>query len=208
METKGRRGFRATGPINAPAEAAAPIAAPDEPAAQPDAIENTAPELAAQPDATENTAPELAAQAEAAEAVVPEFAAVAEPVDREEMAETVVPPRAALAKSFPGEHDVFAALAESQAVLARGLEALSNEMAGLARSEIDAAARSATEMLGVRTLVDAIEVNAGFARSSFDSWLESSARLSELGVTLAAEASRPLLAQLGKGWASVPRSAF
>jgi phasin family protein len=96
--------------------------------------------------------------------------------------------------------DALAALAQSQAALARGLEALSAEMAGLALSGIDTAARTATKMLGVKTLSDAIEVNAGLTRSSFDALMASSRRLSELGVKLAAETSRPLLRQLSKSW--------
>ena len=96
--------------------------------------------------------------------------------------------------------EAFAAVVQSQAAVARGLEALSAELAGLALSGIDAAARTATDMLAVKTLSDAMEVNAGFARSSFDALVGSSAKLSELGTKLAAEASQPILTQLGKGW--------
>ncbi len=49
--------------------------------------------------------------------------------------------------------DVVAAFAQSQAALARGLEALSAEMAGLALSGIDTATRTATQMLAVKTSV-------------------------------------------------------
>lgn len=101
--------------------------------------------------------------------------------------------------------DTFAALVQSQAALARGLEALSAEMAGLALSGIDTAARAATGMLGVKTLSDAIEVNAGFTRSSFDALLGGSARLSELGAMLAAETSQPILSQVSKGWMRATR---
>jgi len=73
-------------------------------------------------------------------------------------------------------------------------------MAGLARSGIDTTARTATEMLKVKTLSDAIEVNALFARNSLDALITGSARLSELGVKLAAETSQPILTQLGIGW--------
>jgi hypothetical protein len=92
------------------------------------------------------------------------------------------------------------ALAASQAALARGLEALSAEMAGLTISGIDAAARTATDMLAIKTLSDAIAVNAGFARNSFDTMVNSSARLSGIGVKLAADATLPILAQLTRGW--------
>jgi hypothetical protein len=104
--------------------------------------------------------------------------------------------------------EAIAALAESQAAMARGLEAMSDEMAGLTRAGIDIAARSATEMLGVKTFSDAFEVNALFARKSFDSLLDGSAKLSGLGVKLAAEASRPILTQLGQGWIKAVRLAF
>jgi len=107
---------------------------------------------------------------------------------------------------FGGE--AFAALVQSQTAMARGLEALSAELAGLALSGIDAAARTATDILAIKTLSDAIELNAGFTRSGFHALLDGSARLSELGVKLAAEASQPILTQLGKGWIKATRLAF
>ncbi len=97
---------------------------------------------------------------------------------------------------------------ESQTALARGLEAMSVEVTGLAISGIDAATRTATDMLGVKTLSDAIEVNAGFTRSSFDALVGGSAKLSELGMKLATEASQPILTQLGKSWVKAARLAF
>jgi hypothetical protein len=105
-------------------------------------------------------------------------------------------------------HEAFAAVVQSQAAVARGLEALSAELAGLALSGIDAAARTATDMLAVKTLSDAIEVNAGFTRSSFDALVGGSAKLSELGARLAAEASQPILTQLGRGWIKAAGFAF
>jgi hypothetical protein len=104
--------------------------------------------------------------------------------------------------------EAFAALAESRAVLAHGVESMSDELAGLARNGIDTAARTAIEMLAVRTLSDAIEVNAGFARTSFDNWIGSSARLSELGARLAADAAQPFLACFGKCWTGVRRLGY
>jgi hypothetical protein len=104
--------------------------------------------------------------------------------------------------------EAFAALVQSQTAMARGLEALSAELAGLALSGIDAAARTATNILAIKTLSDAIELNAGFTRNGFHALLDGSARLSELGVKLAAEASQPILTQLGKGWIKAARLAF
>jgi hypothetical protein len=120
----------------------------------------------------------------------------------------------AAAKNASGEEvadfgrEVFAALVQSQTALARGLEAMSVEVTGLAISGIDTATRTATDMLGVKTLSDAIEVNAGFTRSSFDALVGGSAKLSELGMKLATEASQPILTQLGKSWIKAARLAF
>jgi len=93
--------------------------------------------------------------------------------------------------------EAFAALVQSQTAVARGLEALGAELTGLALSTIDTATRAATDLLAVRTLSDAIEVNAGFGRNSFVALVGGSAKLSELGAKLAAEASQPILKQLG-----------
>jgi phasin family protein len=130
------------------------------------------------------------------------------------MAPPSVEARAETVKSASSENlgdfgrEAFAALVQSQTAVARGLEALSAELAGLALSGIDAAARTATDMLRVKTLADAIEVHTGFTRSSFDTLVDGSAKLSELGTKLAAEASQPILTQLGKGWIKATRFAF
>lgn len=96
-------------------------------------------------------------------------------------------------------------LAQSRRALAAGFDALSEEMAGLARCNIDTAAHAAIEMLAVRTVSDAIAVNAGFARASFDNWIGRSAKFSELGAKLAADSSRLVLERLGNGWIGIGR---
>jgi hypothetical protein len=90
------------------------------------------------------------------------------------------------------------AVEESRAAMARGFDALSEEMVGLARCGIDTVTRTAIEMLAVKTFFDAIAVNSSFARASFDNWIGGSAKFSELGVKLAVESSRPFLAHLGE----------
>jgi hypothetical protein len=171
MESKGRRAARAS----------APAATPDESSSE---LQNPAemyPRAAAAPEAAEHF--------EASAAVVPESSnalASANGKAPEEVADL--------------SRETLAALAQSQAALARGLEAISAEMAGLALSGIDTAARAATRMLGIKTLSDAIQVNASLTCSSFDALVGGSARLSELGVKLAAETSQPFFSQLGKAW--------
>jgi hypothetical protein len=124
--------------------------------------------------------------------------------------EALVAPAERASSEDPADlgRDAFAAFVQSQTAMARGLEALSAELAGLALSGIDATARTATEMLAVKTLSDAIEVNAAYTRSRFVALVGSSAKLSELGAKLAADASQPILIQLGKGWIKAAGFAF
>jgi hypothetical protein len=108
-------------------------------------------------------------------------------------------PAAAADDVFAYGQQAWAALAEAQAAAARGFEALVGEINTLTRSEFAAAADSATAMLGVKTLAEAVEVNLGYARRSFDALIGSSAKLSEIGVKAAADTSRPILTRLGNG---------
>ena len=188
MESKGRRSSRAAVPSTNPVKAA--------PSAE-------TPPGAAKP--LESPTREPISAKPPAEGVVPAAISPAPPI-----VETL----AGKAKSASSEdladfgREAFAALVQSQTAVARGLEALSAELAGLALSGIDAAARTATDMLAVKTLSDAIAVNAGFTRSSFDALVGGSVKLSELGAKLTAEASQPILTQLGKSWIKAARFAF
>ena len=193
METKGRRSLRASGPTEPPAGPAKPVEAP-----RPEkGLKTTEAPRPAEPTVESGPPTETAVNlVAAAEAMAP--------------APNIATPQTAPMSANSGsigrlENDGAAALAQSQAALARGLEALSAEMAGLALSSMNELARTATKLLAVKTLADAIEVNAGFTRNSFDTLVAGSAKLSELGVKLATETSQPLLSQLGKGWSKAAR---
>lgn len=84
-------------------------------------------------------------------------------------------------------------ITESGAAIARGLDALNEAIAAYARHRIETAARAAIDLLAVRTWSEAVALNTNFARTSFDQWLANSAKMSDLGVKLALEYSRPLL---------------
>jgi hypothetical protein len=184
MESKGRRASRVAAPNTKPKEAVPPAETP--------------PVLSK---LVESRAEELISAKPVAEVEMPAATSMAPP-NREPLTE------AASGDLADFGREAFAALIQSQTAVARGLEALSAELAGLALSGIDAATRTATDMLAVKTLCDAIEVNAGFTRSSFDAFVGGSAKLSELGARLAAEASQPIVTQLGKSWIKAARRAF
>jgi hypothetical protein len=99
----------------------------------------------------------------------------------------------------------LSAWAQSQAALARGMEVVSAEMAGVAIRNMDATASAASKLLRAKTFSDAIAVNAGFACSSLNALLGGFARMSEVGVKLAAENSQLLLSQFGEGWKRAAR---
>jgi phasin protein len=188
METRGRRSLRASGPNEAPV---APVKPPEPPV------------IESGPSEAEPLKPiELIAEAaKPMETAVDLVAAAAEAAPKPDVG-PLPPVQETAAHDNRGDLGTGAAssLAQSQAALARGIEALSAEMAGLALSGMNIAARTATKLLAVKTLADAIEVNAGFACGSFDALVDGSAKLSELGMKLATDVSQPLFRQLGKGW--------
>jgi hypothetical protein len=185
MESKGKRGLRATGPGATPPEFEIP------------------PEIRLEAVEPEEERTPAEAQAEISASATGPMAAPSR--------ERAVNASAACAFSdvfadFGSQN--FAAFIQSQAALARGLEALRVEMTELTLSGLDTAARTATDMLAVKTIADAIEVNAGFTKRNFDTLLGGSAKLSELGVKVANEASQPILSQLGKDWTRAACLAF
>jgi Phasin protein len=170
METKGKRSGRTAPPPENPIPQAVPAETPIQ--IQPhDAAE---PDLAVAP-----SRPDVA--------VLPRIS----------LAPAISAPGRGLA-DFGGE--ALVAVEESRAAMARGFDALSEEMAVLARCGIDRITRTAIEMLAVKSFSDAIAVNASFTRASFDNWIGGSAKFSALGVKLAVESSRPFLAHLGESW--------
>jgi Phasin protein len=193
METKGRRSLRASGPREASAGPVKPVEVP--PPVK--GTSETEPPRPAEP------LVELAKSTETAVNLVAAAATTAPPpsIGQVQPAPTSANPD----DTGHPEGDTTAAFVQSQAALARGLEALSAEMAGLALWGMNELARTATRLLSVKTLSDAIEVNTGFTCGSFDALLSGSAKLSELGVKLAAETSQPLLSELGRGWSKAAR---
>jgi phasin family protein len=149
------------------------------------------------------TATAAVALATAAVEPIPEpVVTLAEPA-----AEAMPAPPQAPGDTKPAGEDLWAdpwsALTEAQSALARGFEAVATEVGGLTRSGIAASTEAATAMLGAKTLAEAIEINTGYARRGFDAMLGGAAKLSEIGVKAATDASRPILDRLGESWKSL-----
>lgn len=108
-----------------------------------------------------------------------------------------------VAPSVAAPDDAWAAFAETQAAFARGFEEIATEVNGMARSGIAASTDAAVALLAARSFAEAVEINAGLARRGVDAIVNSSARLSEIGVRTAMEASRPILLRFGEAWSAV-----
>ena len=193
MESKGRRSLRASGATEAPAAPLKPV--------EPPPTANGHGEIE-----PPKPAEMLAEASKSAETAVDTVTPAATPEPTPSIGAPLSARKSAkpdIARHFEG--DAGAALAQSQAALARGLEALSAEMAGLALTGMNVLARTATNLLAVKTLSDAIEVNAGFTCSSLEALVGGSAKLSELGMKLATETSQPLFGQLARKWSKAAR---
>jgi hypothetical protein len=129
--------------------------------------------------------------------IVPEAAAIPEPPPEIAAAMTEPVPPPAIAAASAAVDDSWMAVADAQAVLARGFEEFAVELTGLSRTGMVAGADAALALLGARTLAEVVEINAGLARRAVDAAITGSARLSEIGLKTMADSSKPLLARFG-----------
>jgi hypothetical protein len=157
-----------------------------------------------QPAAAPEVATEVAA-APTAELIEP---AVAKPVAAKSPVEKTTVDKAAVEEptvaaaffgytGLPGfaEADV-AAIARANAALVKGIEAMGQEVAGLAQQNMTQAVDAARALVGVRTIADLVAINRNLAQATLDSVVAKSARLSEIGIRVASEALVPLNEQV------------
>jgi len=84
----------------------------------------------------------------------------------------------------------------SGTVFAQGVESMGKELMGFAQSAVEANVATTKALFGATTLRELIDLQTEFSRSRFDSLLAESAKLTELGITLANEAVEPIQARL------------
>jgi Phasin protein len=184
MDNKGRRAPRAGGPTTPAEPVALDAAAPERfgiPGNPPEPAE-----IIAEAGETMKTALDVVTSAEAIAG----------------QARINPPAPESSAESPQSAGDSLHALAQSQpqAGLTRDLEVIGVEVAGMALSGIDSSARTASDMLSVKTFSEVVALNAGLACTSLDTLVGGSIKLSELAVKLASEAAQSMLAEIGKNW--------
>jgi phasin family protein len=101
--------------------------------------------------------------------------------------------------AFKGYDDVkvegqvtFDAVARANAAFTKGVEAFGEEVLAYAQSSVAQNVEAVKALTTAKTFKDVIELQTGFARTSFDQFLAESAKLSELSVKVATETVAPL----------------
>lgn len=96
-----------------------------------------------------------------------------------------------------GKDNIDACL-KSGTILAKGMEALGNEVVKYTQTSIEKNMAAAKTMMGARTLREAVDLQTNYARESFDSMVAETAKLTGLSVELANQALEPLQSRANK----------
>lgn len=88
------------------------------------------------------------------------------------------------------------AVMKSGAIVAKGYEAIGQEVMAFAKASIEANVATAQALFGAKTLREAVELQTEFTRKAFDDMMAESAKLGEMSVKLANDAARPLQARV------------
>lgn len=92
----------------------------------------------------------------------------------------------------------LAAMTKANLALNEGMQAVSQEIFGLAQLSIASAAKTATALLAARTLDEWVEVSGAHARSNLQTLAERTAKLGEMSLTIASEALAPFVARAAR----------
>jgi len=88
------------------------------------------------------------------------------------------------------------ALVEAGTILAKGAEAISKQVLALTQNSMQSSVGAAKAMLGCKTLREAIDLQADFARSNFDALVAEGTKLGEMSFKVANDAIAPIQARV------------
>lgn len=83
------------------------------------------------------------------------------------------------------------ATTQSAAALSRGLQQMATEAAELSKKSMEDGSAVFTKLIGVKSLDNAIQIQADFAKTSYDSMMAGVTRMGELMASLAKDAYTP-----------------
>lgn len=92
--------------------------------------------------------------------------------------------------------DTVEAVVASSQILAKGFETVSKTWVAFAQSSMEQSVSAAKALLTVKTLREAMDLQAEFARTSFDTLVAETTKVSELSVKVANEAIEPISARV------------
>ena len=88
------------------------------------------------------------------------------------------------------------ALVAAGTIWAKGAEAISKQVMALTQNSMQSSVGAAKAMLGCKTLREAIDLNADYARSNFDALVAEGTKLSEMSFQVANDAIAPIQARV------------
>lgn len=84
----------------------------------------------------------------------------------------------------------------SGAIMTKGVEEIGKAWFGFTQSNLEQAAGTMQALMGCKTLRDVMELQNGFAKTSFDQTIAETAKLSEMSVKVANDAVEPIKARV------------
>ncbi len=88
--------------------------------------------------------------------------------------------------------DNFDACIAATTIAAKGAESISKTVARITKDQLESGAQTAMALLGSKTLREAVDLNADFAKQSFDKLVAEGTRLSEMSIKVTSEAFEPI----------------
>jgi len=106
-------------------------------------------------------------------------------------------------QSFKGYEDFAAfgkanleAFVQANTLFAKGIESLSKEVVSLAQSSLESSTAATKAIFAAKTLKDVVELQADFAKTSFEKLVANSTKIGEMTVKLATDSAAPLGARV------------
>lgn len=90
----------------------------------------------------------------------------------------------------------YDAVSKSFGILAKGLEDASKTWFAYTQGSVDSTVAFGKQVLGAKSLNEVVDLQNSFAKTSFDTFVSESTKLSEIGVKTANEAIEPIKARV------------
>lgn len=106
-----------------------------------------------------------------------------------------------------GQNNLDAAM-KAFGALTRSTQAIATEMADYSKKSFEDGSKALEKLLGVKTLEQAVEIQTGYAKSAYETFMVEASKIGELCLDCAKEAYKPFESNLAKAMppaSSVPK---